>query len=82
MVINKIDRENARIDEVRNLIQDLFLELATNADQLDFPILYASGREGIAANRPGRTGQGHLTHLRLHPGKSAAAAALKTARSR
>src|SRR5512137_1711807 len=36
VVINKIDRENARIQEVLNLTQDLFLELATSADQLDF----------------------------------------------
>lgn len=48
VVINKIDREHARIDEVKELVQDLFLELATSADQLDFPILYASGRDGIA----------------------------------
>ena len=73
VVINKTDRENARIAEVRNLIQDLFLEMATNADQLDFPILYASGREGTAANRPGYCRQGYYTHLRLYPGKSAAA---------
>jgi len=57
VIINKIDRDNARIPEVRNLIQDLFLELATNADQLDFPILYASGREGTASNNPDVTGK-------------------------
>jgi len=57
VVINKIDRDNARIPEVRNLIQDLFLELATSADQLDFPILYASGREGTAANAPDVAGK-------------------------
>ena len=48
VVINKIDRENSRIAEVVSLTQDLFLELATNADQLDFPVLYASARDGIA----------------------------------
>jgi GTP-binding protein len=48
VVINKIDRENSRIAEVDSLTQDLFLELATNADQLDFPVLYASARDGIA----------------------------------
>jgi GTP-binding protein len=52
VVINKIDRENARIDEVHGLIQDLFLELATTDDQLDFPILYASGRQGIVVTEP------------------------------
>ncbi|MFH1382204.1 MAG: translational GTPase TypA [Chloroflexota bacterium] len=48
VVINKIDRENARIAEVLQLTQDLFLELATSADQLDFSVLYASAREGTA----------------------------------
>src|SRR5512137_678201 len=47
VVINKIDRENARVPVVLHLIQDLFLELATTGDQLDFPVLYASGRQGI-----------------------------------
>ena len=42
---------------MRNLIQDLFLEIATSADQLDFPILYASGREGTAANSPDVAGK-------------------------
>jgi len=37
VVINKIDRKNSRIVEVVRLVQDLFLELATNTDQLDFP---------------------------------------------
>jgi GTP-binding protein len=57
VVINKIDRDNARISEVRNLTQDLFLELATSAEQLDFPILYASAREGIAVTDPDMKGQ-------------------------
>ncbi|MCL4545866.1 MAG: translational GTPase TypA [Chloroflexi bacterium] len=49
VVINKIDRSAARIREVLDEIQDLFLELATDADQLDFPVLYAIGRNGTAA---------------------------------
>ncbi|OGO01940.1 MAG: GTP-binding protein TypA [Chloroflexi bacterium RBG_13_52_12] len=57
VVINKIDRDNARIKEVRNLTQDLFLELATSADQLDFPILYASAREGTAVTDPEMKGR-------------------------
>ncbi len=48
VVINKIDRSNSRIPEVISLIHDLFLELATKADQLDFQVLYASAKEGIA----------------------------------
>jgi GTP-binding protein len=49
VVINKVDRENARITEVLKLTQDLFLELASNADQLDFPVIYASGKQGTAS---------------------------------
>ncbi len=56
VVINKIDRENSRIAEVVSLTQDLFLELATTAEQLDFPIIYASAREGIAITEPGTKG--------------------------
>ena len=48
VVVNKIDRPEARVDEVIELIQDLFLELATKSEQLDFPILFASAREGYA----------------------------------
>jgi GTP-binding protein len=49
VVINKVDRPSARIQEVINMVQDLFLELATIADQLDYPVIYASGREGWAS---------------------------------
>jgi len=48
VVINKIDRQNSRIAEVLKLTEDLFLKLATSADQLDFPIVYASATEGTA----------------------------------
>ncbi len=57
VVINKIDRGNSRIDEVVRVTQDLFLELATSADQLDFPVLYASARDGIAVTEPGAEGK-------------------------
>jgi len=56
VVVNKIDRENARVSEVVNLTQDLFLELATQDDQLDFPTLYASARNGTASLSPDKTG--------------------------
>ncbi|MDD5702514.1 MAG: GTP-binding protein, partial [Dehalococcoidales bacterium] len=52
VIINKVDRENSRPAEVLNLIQDLFLELAVSEDQLDFPVLYASGRYGWASTDP------------------------------
>ena len=48
VVINKIDRPEARVAEVVGMVQDLFLELATNAEQLEFPVLYASARHGYA----------------------------------
>jgi len=48
VVINKIDRPDARIDEVSALIFDLFIELGATDEQADFPIIYASGRNGVA----------------------------------
>jgi GTP-binding protein len=55
LVINKIDRRDARIQQVLDWTQDLFLELATRDDQLDFPVLYAIAREGIARLSPDDT---------------------------
>ena len=52
VVINKIDRPEARIPEVVEMVQDLFLELATLPEQLDFPILYASAKQGFALTEP------------------------------
>jgi GTP-binding protein len=49
VVINKVDRPQARVAEVVGEVSDLFLELATDSAQLDFPVLYASGREEWAA---------------------------------
>jgi GTP-binding protein len=57
VVINKIDRENSRIPEVVSLTQDLFLELATDADQLDFPVIYTSARDGTATIYPEEEGE-------------------------
>jgi GTP-binding protein len=48
VVINKIDRSDARPREVINEIYDLFIDLDASEDQLEFPILYANAREGIA----------------------------------
>lgn len=48
VVINKIDRQDARAEEVLEEIFDLFMALDANDDQLDFPIVYASGRGGWA----------------------------------
>ena len=57
VVINKIDRSSSRIEEVVRATQDLFLELVTNADQLDFPVLYASARDGTAVTDPSAEGK-------------------------
>ena len=48
VVINKADKPDARADEVLNEIFDLFVSLDANDEQLDFPVLYASGRNGWA----------------------------------
>ena len=52
VVINKIDRPEARVAEVDAMVQDLFLELATREEQLDFPVLYTSARQGYATTDP------------------------------
>ncbi len=52
VVINKIDRDGARPDEVIDELLDLFIELDADEDQLDFPVLFASGRDGYASLDP------------------------------
>ncbi len=56
VVVNKLDRPNARIAEVLRLTQDLFLELATTDEHLDFKVLYASGRDGYVTADPAARG--------------------------
>lgn len=48
VVINKIDKPAARPDAVHEMVLELFLELGANNDQIDFPTVYAIGREGVA----------------------------------
>src|SRR6266478_6152330 len=48
VVINKIDRENARPHKVLDMVFDLFVELKATNQQLDFPVIYASARDGYA----------------------------------
>ena len=52
VVLNKIDRPGARPAEVVDEVLDLFIELGANDDQLDFPVCYASAREGTATLDP------------------------------
>ena len=56
VIINKIDKPARRIEEVKDEVADLFLELATSDDQLDYPVYYAIGRDGKAwTDMPGST---------------------------
>ena len=48
VVINKIDKPEARVSEVEDEVLELFMELEANDEQLDFPVIYANGRDGIA----------------------------------
>ena len=52
VVVNKIDRSDARAQEVLDEVFDLFVSLEANDEQLDFPVLFASGRNGYAGNSP------------------------------
>jgi len=52
VVINKIDRPEARVAEVEEMVQDLFLELATNAEQLEYPVIYTSAKSGYSTTDP------------------------------
>ncbi|GBC60028.1 translational GTPase TypA [Desulfonema ishimotonii] len=57
VVINKIDRKDARADEVLDEIYDLFIDLDASEDQLEFPLLYAIGRDGVAQRDPDERGE-------------------------
>jgi GTP-binding protein len=56
VVINKIDRPDARASEVLNEIFDLFIDLDASEAQLDFPVLYTNAKKGTASLEPGDTG--------------------------
>jgi GTP-binding protein len=60
LVINKIDRPDARIPEVLNEVYDLFIDLDAEEDQLDFPIVYTNAKAGLASMEP----DGKLENLR------------------
>lgn len=57
VVVNKIDRPGARPLEVVDEVLDLFIELGADEDQLEFPVVYASGRDGYASLDPNTPGQ-------------------------
>ena len=62
VVINKIDRDGARPAEVIDELLDLFIELGADEDQLEFPVIYASGRDGYASTDPD-VREGNMTPL-------------------
>ncbi|MCC2978979.1 MULTISPECIES: translational GTPase TypA [unclassified Sphingomonas] len=62
VVVNKVDRPDQRIQEVLDEVFDLFVSLDATDEQLDFPVLYASGRNGYASEDPDRR-EGTLTPL-------------------
>ena len=57
VVINKIDRQDARPGQVLDEIYDLFIDLDAAEEQLDFPVLYAVGRNGLAMHSPEEKGE-------------------------
>ena len=63
VVVNKIDRKDARPEKVLDEIYDLFIDLDADENQLDFPVLYAVGRDGIAQPHP--DGRGENLHILL-----------------
>jgi GTP-binding protein len=67
VVINKIDRDNARPHKVLDMIFELFLELHATDEQLDFPTIYASAKLGFAANE----WKGHLDDATRNGGMTA-----------
>lgn len=53
LVINKIDRKDARVGEIVNAVYDLFIDLDANEEQIEFPILYTNAKAGIAHRKLG-----------------------------
>jgi GTP-binding protein len=82
VVINKIDRPDARPDEVVNEVFDLFVDLGASDEQCDFPILYAIGKQGLCKRKLDETGT-DLTPLfetiveRVRPPRGDASAPLR-----
>lgn len=77
VLINKIDKKGSRPDEVLNMVFDLFVDLNANNEQLDFPVLYTIGKQGIAKRSPEETStdltplfETILSHVPLYPEKN------------
>lgn len=63
LFINKIDKKDARPEEVVNMTFDLFCELGATDEQLDFPIVYGIAKQGIATLDPSNLGEENITPL-------------------
>ncbi|MDA8194567.1 MAG: translational GTPase TypA [Thermaerobacter sp.] len=63
VVLNKMDREGARPNEVLEQVLELFIDLEASDDQLEFPVLYASAKQGVASRQPDLSGDGTLSAL-------------------
>ncbi len=77
VVINKIDRTDARPQEVLNEVYDLFIDLDASEDQLDFPVLYTNAKTGVARAEPDGPGddlqplfEALVNHIPPPPGSS------------
>jgi GTP-binding protein len=77
VVINKIDRTDARPQEVLNEVYDLFIDLDASEDQLDFPVLYTNAKTGVAKVQPDGPGddlqplfEALVNHIPPPPGSS------------
>ena len=82
VVINKVDRSDARPVEVVNEVFDLFAALDATDEQLDFPILYGSAKQGwMATSLEGSQDDGMTAAVRSHPAPRQAAARSRKARS-
>ena len=67
VVINKIDRSDARSKEVLNEVFDLFIDLDATEEQIEFPVLYTSGRAGTASTDPRGARRGSAAAVRRDP---------------
>ncbi len=63
LFINKIDKKDARVEEVVNMTFDLFCDLNATDEQLDFPIVYGIAKQGIATLDPNDLGDKTITPL-------------------
>ncbi|MGI6546500.1 MAG: translational GTPase TypA [Fastidiosipilaceae bacterium] len=64
VVINKVDRKDARPEAVLDMVLDLFIELGADDDQLEFPSIYANARDGVAADEAADVVAGQAADIR------------------